>query len=137
MKNQFLKPKRFSVGFSTDFLLVLVAVFLIFKPRPVRPIKISSSLGGRVIFQATVTPDTWCEVVAWEGSVLYKTQQVVYCQFKNLEKYREKSLDTWGWLWYYDVGRKLTNEPWQILGNYPGVTPKGVAEKKGQYEVPE
>jgi len=70
----------------------------------------SQRIGSYVIWDGYVTPETWCEVSSWEGSTLYKTQQVVFCQFKKLEKYIEKPLDNWGWVWYYDVGRKLTND---------------------------
>jgi len=92
-----------------DCLAIAIGVFLIFKPRPSRPITIMSSIGGKVIFQAQVLPTDWWEVPAWEkdpNNPLGMTQQVVYCQTKDLHKYSQKSLDMWGWLWYYDSGRK-------------------------------
>jgi len=92
---------------ATEWCLIAIAVLLLSKtPRPPAAIFMRQSLCGNVIWEGYVSADDWCEVVAWEGSTLYKTQQVVYTQFKNLQKYRENSLDNLGWVWYYDVGRK-------------------------------
>jgi len=127
MKKPILRAKRFSAALISSPALCAYALICLCWPAPApHPMRYTSSLGGIVIFDGYVTPDTWCQVAAWEGTVLYKTQQVVYCQFKNLKKYSEKPLDTWGWVWYYDGGRRLceadarpatTNTP-----GYPGVT---------------
>lgn len=93
---------------TLEVILVAVCLWCFLKPHPTRSVKMRQSIAGREIWSGTVHPDDWIELVAWEGTTLYKTQQVVYTQWKNREKYLERSLDNWGWVWYYDGGRKLT-----------------------------
>jgi len=126
MKKPILSFSRFREKLLNITLLSLAAFAFLQKPQS-SPMHIRTRIAGQIIFEGDVTPDTWCEVTAWEGGTLYKTQQVVWAQYKNLEKYRENSLDMWGWVWYYDGGRKPTNDfvgsPGETTpGSYPGVT---------------
>lgn len=108
MKNQSSLVRRFSrnnlirLTFDICGIAAILWVYAVHKKADAsREFVMRSKLGGRVIFEARVEPDTLVIMPCWEGSTLYKTQTVVYTTVKNMKKYIEKPLDNKGWVWYY------------------------------------
>jgi len=85
--------------YSNGFLLLCACYFILKKPNHNSTFRVTSTLGTKVIFEAYVSPDTQVIVPVWIGSWPNQTQTVAYTQWKDLPKYKQKSLDIWGWVW--------------------------------------
>jgi len=107
-KKILLRLKRFSESLI-NITLVSLAVLAFCQPTRKQEFTIRSRIAGKIIFEAKITEDSWFQIPMWQGETLYKTQGWVFVQYKNLQNYQQKPLDMWGWVWYYDDGRKLTN----------------------------
>jgi len=95
----------------TQILLVITLIIFCLPQPKNHTIHWKTSIAGHVIFEADVTPETWVELPAWDGTVLYKTSTICFTQVKNLHKYRQIPLDMWGWVWYYTGSASVQFRP--------------------------
>lgn len=95
-----------------DLLGALVLAWLLARElhdakRP-HAIRWTTKLAGKTIFDVLVEPDTLVIMPVWldTGIPNVKTQWVVYTRVRDMRKYLEQPMDKYGWVWYYDGGRK-------------------------------
>jgi len=94
-----LRRSRFREILINCLLLSLSAYCIFRKPSPHRPMRMKTSIAGKVIFDEPVTGLTPVVMVRWEGDFLTRTQKVILTNIRSMHWHAQTPKDSLGWVW--------------------------------------